>query len=99
MLRIKYPDNSQIAYLEADINYTIFHLIDGRRVLSSFTLKRHQEADAHSHFLRINRHVLVNPEYINHVYSEGVNTRVRLINGKDYPVSRRRVAVLDTVVL
>jgi DNA-binding LytR/AlgR family response regulator len=99
MNRFEYPKNTDIICLEADINYTIFHLVDGRKVLSSSTLKVHEAKQAHSHFLRINRHVLINPSFINQVVCQGSAKRIRLSNGKDYPVSRRRRAVLENVAV
>ena len=35
---------SQLIFLEALENYTLFHLCDGTKVISSLTLKRHQES-------------------------------------------------------
>lgn len=97
MSRTHYPNPQDIIFLEADVNYTIFHLRNGRKIMSSSTLKRHGEREAHCHFLRINRHLLINPEFIQKIISNGKQKRVQLSNGLDYEVSRRRKGVLECI--
>ncbi len=91
------PDISTIVCLEADINYTIFHLANGKKIVSSYTLKRFVEQPEFSLFLRINRGSLVNPTSIQGVEKQGNTAALKLSNGEVRRVSRRRLGVLDVV--
>ena len=43
MTKTNYPESNEILFLRGDINYTEFHLVNGRKVVSSFTLLRYEE--------------------------------------------------------
>lgn len=94
-LPIKEPLN--IVCLEADINYTIFHLNNGKKVVSSFTLKRFEERPEFSHYLRVNRGTLVNPAFIKAIETNGKTKEVLLFNGQVFNVSRRRLEVVSNL--
>lgn len=94
MKRLTYPLPSEVVSLEADINYTILHLDSGKKIISSFTLKRFEERPEFSFFLRVNRGNLVNPEKIEKIEREGFMPEVILSNGSVLKVSRRRREVL-----
>lgn len=80
-------DVQDVAYLESDINYTIFHLVDGRQYISAFTLKHHFDKLGYTNsFLRLNRSVCVNINFI----ESRLDSAVILRNGKYFSVSRRR---------
>jgi two-component system LytT family response regulator len=93
MKRLQYPPENEILFLKGVVNYTEFHLKNGRKEISSFTLLRHQER--HSHFLRVNKSHLLNPDYINKVISDSEGKTVVLKNGNRIKVSRRRIYVLN----
>jgi two-component system, LytTR family, response regulator len=78
---------SEIQYLEASANYTIFHFIDGRKQMHSYTLKHYENIlENKQAFSRIHRRYMVNRKSVIS-YSE---YEVLLQNGKSLPVSRRR---------
>ncbi|MBK6976955.1 MAG: LytTR family transcriptional regulator [Cytophagaceae bacterium] len=78
---------SEIQYLEASANYTIFHFNDGRKQMQSYTLKHFEKIlQTHKAFSRIHRRYLVNRRHVIS-YTE---FEVLLQNGKRLPVSRRR---------
>lgn len=80
-------DIQDVAYLESDVNYTIFHLADGKQHISAFTLKHHFEKLSHTNsFLRVNRSVCVNIDFI----ESRLDDVIILRNGKYFSVSRRR---------
>ena len=87
--------STNIIYLEADINYTTYHLIDGRKIISSFTLKRHQETQNLASFLRISKSYLLNPIFIENVEKEGRRMLVKVKNNKPMLVSRRKMKILE----
>ncbi|AFK03994.1 LytTr DNA-binding region [Emticicia oligotrophica DSM 17448] len=94
MITFNAPEKHEITYLEADVNYTIFHLSNGKKVVSSSTLKKYAE-DAHmSDFLRVHKSFLLNPNYITHFTQEGKTGLIKLSTGKLLRVSRRRMTMV-----
>lgn len=88
MLAVKLPSPQDILFLRGDINYTEFHLVNGKKVVSSTTLLRHQEKlDG---FLRVSRKYLVNPEYITEIENRHGVRQVLMLNGERIAVARRR---------
>ncbi len=88
MLAVNLPSPQDILFLRGDINYTEFHLVNGKKVVSSTTLLRHQEKlDG---FLRVSRKYLVNPEYITEIENRHGVRQVLMLNGERIAVARRR---------
>ena len=83
-------DLNQLVLLEALENYTMFHLSDGTRLISSLTLKRHQENLLNKSFYRVNRSMLINAQFINSIVLKKDTHYICLQNGKEIRVSRRR---------
>ncbi len=98
MTPLKTPENNQIAYLEADINYTIFHLNDGKKIVSSFTLKKYAEDNRLAGFLRVHKSLLLNPKYITHYEQQGKKASVILSTGQTLQVSRRKINLIKSQV-
>lgn len=78
----------QIAWCQADDNYTALHLVDERRLVSARTLKDYDEMLAPFGFIRVHKSALVNRRQVDGLDAEG---RVRLRNGVRVEVSRRRL--------
>lgn len=56
---------SEIIFLSADVNYTFLHLADGKKIIVSYNLGKLQERlSDHSFFLRANKGVLVNMNFV-----------------------------------
>ena len=91
MTPLKTPENKEITYLEADINYTIFHMNDGKKIISSFTLKKYETDSRLAGFLRVHKSFLLNPDFIKHYEQRGKKATVHLSTGKVLVVSRRRM--------
>ncbi len=91
MPTIIYPNANIIIYLEADINYTIFHLKDGKRIISSATLKRHASDQRLAGFVRVHKSFLLNPKFIENYEQKGKKASVLLANGETVGVSRRKI--------
>jgi two-component system LytT family response regulator len=87
-------ENMEIVYLEADINYTIFHFYNGKKTISPTTLKQHADKESLRHFLRVHRSFLLNPQYIIGLRREGKKVSIQMINGKELAVSRRKKPVI-----
>lgn len=84
-----------LIYLKANSNYTEFHYLNGKRYISSYTLKKHQNSQIAKQFLRISNSILLNPQYIESVEKKAFTTVVRMVNGTEHVASRRRKMVLN----
>jgi DNA-binding LytR/AlgR family response regulator len=88
---------NRIMYLKADSNYTEFHFTCGKKQLSPRTLKHHQNRQELKDFLRVNNSLLLNPTYIDGVCKINSTSIVKLKNGMEVVVSRRRQNVLQAI--
>lgn len=89
---------NEIIFLKADSNYTEFHLLGGETKLSPRTLKHHQNNLLMRHFVRVSNSFLLNPSYIDSVSRRRAVSVVRLTDGTEVIVSRRRQnGVLDVL--
>ena len=79
---------ADIAWCQADDNYTALHLADERRFVSARTLKDYDEMLTPLGFLRVHKSALVNRRHVDGIDGEG---RVRLRNGTRVEISRRRL--------
>ena len=87
--------SEDIIYLKANSNYTEFHYLDGKRYVSSYTLKKHQNSLLTEKFIRISNSILLNPQYIESIEKSAITTVVRMVNGTEHVASRRRKMVLN----
>lgn len=76
-----------IVRLEGEGNYTRFFLSDGRKHVSSKTMKEYEEILLQHYFLRIHKSHLVNKNFIDQYNNEG---SVILKDKTQLPVSRQR---------
>ena len=98
MIALKTPQNNEITYLEADVNYTIFHLNDGKKIVSSFTLKKYATDSRMAGFLRVHKSFLLNPDSIVNCEQEGRKTTIELRNGQKVQVSRRKIGLVQSFI-
>lgn len=98
MTPLKTPENNEITYLEADINYTIFHLKNGTKIVSSFTLKKYETDTQLNGFLRVHKSFLLNPQFIKHFNQNGKKATIQLTNGKILEVSRRKLTMVKNQI-
>ncbi len=94
-MKLKEIEPQRILYLRGVVNYTEFYFKDGKKFVSSFTLKHHQESL--SHFLRVSKSHLLNPSSIKRIHYYGSEREVELNTGKRVKVSRRRRIVLESI--
>ena len=80
-------DIDHIVRLEADNNYTVFHLEDGQRFISSKTLKEYDELLSEYQFIRVHQSHLINPDYIRAYTQKGI---LEMKTGDYVNVSRRK---------
>jgi two-component system, LytTR family, response regulator len=80
----------EILYLQADINYTMIHLLSKTKRIVSFTLRKVEERITGNDFIRINRGLSINRSHLQKVNSLDNKLFVTLSNGQVLPVSRRK---------
>jgi two-component system, LytTR family, response regulator len=88
---IKLVALKDIAYLQADGNYTCIHFVDKTTFYDTRTLKIYQELLDQNNFMRIHHSYMVNLDYVVE-YSHENGSLARLINGEEVPISRANVA-------
>ncbi len=82
---------SDIVHIEADSNYSIFHLASGEKITVSKILKEYEEILPDHQFIRIHKSSIVNLDYLND-YNSKNGLEVTLKNGDRIAVSRRRAS-------
>ena len=92
---LKSPPNFEINYFQADVNYIIFHLNDAKKIESSFTLKKFEHNSRLSSFLRVNKSILLNPNFVQKIEKEGLKTTIIMQDGTAMKVSRRKRYLLE----
>lgn len=88
----------EISYLEADVNYTRFHLANGRKIVACNTLRHFEQILELEGFFRVHRSYLINMEHLQ-AYQQSPATEAVLKNGTRVEVSRRRAASFHEEVL
>ena len=84
-----------IVHLEADKNYTFFHLSDGKKVLVSKTMKDYEELLSEYGFIRVHQSHLINLDFIDR-YEKRDGGYVVMKNNVSIPVStRKREELID----
>jgi two-component system LytT family response regulator len=84
-----------ILFVEAQSNYSTFHLSSGRKVVASKTLGSFNNYLAQFQFIRCHQSYLVNPMFIRRI-SKCKSMALILDQGSEIPVSRRhRKQILD----
>lgn len=81
---------NHIVYCEADQNYSKVHLLSGKQITVSKTLKHVEELLPDESFFRIHKSTLINLNYVDH-YSRVDGHKVRMDNGMTLDVANRRI--------
>lgn len=86
-------DPATIILLKAETNYTYLYFNDGSRILSSTTLGILETRLKDFPFIRPNRSVLINMDYI----LESDLLQLKMTNNEIVKISRRRINVLHNL--
>lgn len=87
---------SEVLLLEGVGNYTVAHLVNGRKNVFSKTLKVYEEAFASSGFIRIHRNTVINPSFI--IAFNKLESSFILKTLDEVTISRRRLRELRLYV-
>lgn len=93
MVKVNYPQSNEILFLRGDINYTEFHLLNGKKMVSSSTLLKHQEKL--ENFIRVSKKHLINPKYIAEIESINGIKHIYMQTGEKITVARRRKNLIN----
>ncbi|HEV7379368.1 MAG TPA: LytTR family DNA-binding domain-containing protein [Dyadobacter sp.] len=86
-------DKASIIRVEAMSNYSVFLLNDAKKIVVSRTLKDFEPVLNDAHFMRINRSVIVNLEFVVK-YRKGDGGTLELTDGSEIEVSPQRKEAL-----
>jgi two-component system, LytTR family, response regulator len=86
---LQFVETANIIYLEANSNYTCFHLINNSKITVAKTLKDFEELLPGSVFIRIHNSFIVNKNQVEK-YINGKGGQVVMKNGAVLDVARRK---------
>lgn len=90
--------STEIVLLSADINYTTFHLKDGRKYTSAQTMLKYDSYLNPHNFVRINKNQMVNINEVQEITKANRACTLKLNNGMNLKTSRRkRKMVLESI--
>lgn len=90
--------STEVILLSADINYTTFHLKDGRKYTSAQTIMKY-DSYLHSHnFLRVNRNQIININEVKEITKAKRICTIQLHNGMNIQASRRKQKDVFTTI-
>jgi len=84
-------DIDDIIHIEADSNYSVFHLNNLEKIAVSKVLKDYEEILPENKFVRIHKSSIVNLKYVKEYHSKN-GLQVVLLNNDTINVSRRRAS-------
>lgn len=88
---LEFVKHKNIIRLEGSESYTTIYLLDGRKFLSSKTIKVFESNLPDKHFIRVHRSHVINLNYLKSFKRTGGN-QVVLQNGDQIPVARRKLS-------
>lgn len=90
---VYFVDKTNIVKIEAMSNYSTFYLNDKKKIIVSKTLKEYENVLDETYFMRINRSVIVNLNYIVK-YRKGDGGTLEMLGGDELEVSSSRKEML-----
>ena len=81
----------EIVFCRASGNYTEFHLIDNKMLLSSYTLKQYHDLLTDHYFFRAHRSYLINLSYVK-MYRRGEGGTAVMQDGSEVEISKQNKA-------
>lgn len=90
---IYFVKKEEIVKVEAMSNYSVFHISTGSKIIVSKTLKEFELLLEEEQFVRVNRSVIVNLDYVVR-YRKGDGGTLELIDGSEIEVSASRKNIL-----
>lgn len=86
---IVYVKLDDIIYVEADNNYSVFHLENKEKIMVSYTLKNYEELLCDHHFMRVHNSHIINLKKVTK-FIRGKSGYAEMSNGAQIEVSPRK---------
>ena len=86
---LQFLKENEIIFCKAQGNYTVIHLTDGQKIMSSKKLKRIEEILNSESFFRIHHSHFINIDHLDN-YKNGDTQSVIMSNGTELEVSKRK---------
>lgn len=86
---VLYVKLDDIIYVEADNNYSVFHLDNKEKIMVSYTLKTYEEILCEHHFMRVHNSHIINLNKVKK-FIRGKNGFAEMSNGKQIEVSSKK---------
>lgn len=90
---VYFVKKEEIVKIEAMSNYSVFNLSSGSKIIVSKTLKEFESLQEEEQFVRVNRSVIINLDYVVR-YRKGDGGTLELIDGSEIEVSSSRKNIL-----
>ncbi|RZL42020.1 MAG: response regulator transcription factor [Pedobacter sp.] len=94
---VYFVEKTSIVKIEAMSNYSTFYLNDKKKIIVSKTLKEYEGVLNESYFLRINRSVIANLNYVVK-YRKGDGGTLEMLDGDELEVSSSRKEMLMSLL-
>lgn len=85
-----------VVLLEGNINYTIFHLENGKQNVVAHSIRFFEPFLKTHGFLRVHRSYMINPKHIKN-FDEQLQ-KITMNNGKEAMISRRRKSIFKCLL-
>ncbi|MEA5461508.1 LytTR family DNA-binding domain-containing protein [Arcicella sp. LKC2W] len=85
-----------VVLLEGNINYTIFHLANGKQKLVAHSIKFFEPFLETHGFLRIHRSYMINPNHVKNLNQE--EYKVLMNNGREAIISKRKKSIFKNLI-
>ncbi len=89
----QFIDLSRIVYLKAQLNYTLFHLVDGEQVVTSLSLSTYARLLEPCGFVRLHKSCLLNGQYLSRC--EVIENQLLILpDRQQVTIARRRKGII-----
>ncbi|MCA0364763.1 MAG: LytTR family transcriptional regulator [Bacteroidetes bacterium] len=79
-----------LVYMQSDINYTVIYLKNGKKLISGYTLKHFEHLEGFRNLVRVNRHIILNSDFVVQISEKNKTHFLELENGMIFQLSRRQ---------
>ena len=90
---VYFVKKEEIMKVEAMSNYSVFHIVSKPKIIVSKTLKDFENALSANNFVRVNRSVIVNLDYVVR-YKKGDGGTLEMVDGSEVEVSSTKKHIL-----
>lgn len=86
--KIQIIEINKILFLKSDSNYTEIQMVDGKKIVSSITLKKYVNKLSSYQFIRVHNSYLINKSFLSCYLAQ--QNKIVLHNSQEIPVSKSK---------